>query len=154
MTQQVQLTSEGLKTLKDELGDLVNNRRPSAVERLANARSQGDLSENNDYTNAKEALEFLDGRIDELENVVKNASLIKTKSGKRDVVDLGTKVTVAVGAAKYVFNIVGEWEADPKEKKISHQSPLGKALIGGKKGDKIEVEAPAGKVVYTIVEIE
>ena len=154
MDHQVQLTSEGLKALKDELWDLVNNRRPSTVERLANARSQGDLSENNDYTNAKEALEFLDGRIDELESVVKNASVIKPKSGKRDVVDLGTKVTVAVGLAQYVFNIVGEWEADPKEKKISHQSPLGKALIGGKKGDKIEVEAPAGKVVYTIVEIE
>lgn len=150
---QVQLTKEGLQALKKEYDNLVDVKRPRLVDRLANARSQGDLSENNDYTSAKEELEFLDGRISELEGVLKNAVVV-AKNGNGSAVGMGTKVTLAVEGQKLAFHIVGEWEADPVNKKISHTSPLGQALFGKKVGDQVEVEAPAGKIVYKIVSIE
>ena len=148
----VKLTQDGLNALKAELCELRDVKRPRLVDRLANARSQGDLSENSDYQSAKEELEFLDGRIDELEEVIKKADV--SSAGKTGGVDLGTKVTVKVNGNKTIFNIVGEWEADPVNKKISHESPLGKALFGKKIGDSVEVEAPAGKIEYEIVAIE
>ena len=149
----IQLTSEGYEALKTELSELVK-KRPDYVERLSNARSMGDLSENNDYHNAKEALEFLDGRISELEEVLTTAHVVKGSNGngKKDV-QLGTTVKVKVGKSEHTFHIVGDWEADPKEKKISHTSPLGQALVGKKPGEKAMVEAPAGKVEYTILEV-
>lgn len=148
------MTKEGLEALKRELDELVEVKRPKLVERLAYARQQGDLSENSDYLNAREELEFLDGRISELEQVLKSTSVIEGKNGKKDGVGLGTKVTVKVDGKKSVFDIVGEWEADPVNKKISHESPLGKALVGKKIGEKVEVEAPAGKLTYEILAIE
>ncbi|KKQ52383.1 MAG: Transcription elongation factor GreA [Candidatus Woesebacteria bacterium GW2011_GWB1_39_10b] len=148
----IQITKEGLETLKKELGELTEVKRPKVVERLSNARTQGDLMENSDYHNAKDELEFLDGRIDELSAVLKNAEVISNgKPGNG--VGLGTKVTVKSNGSTHTFHIVGEWEADPGEKKISHTSPLGHALIGKNIGDKVEVEAPAGKVTYEILEI-
>jgi len=152
MKNDVKLTQEGLKTLKAELVELRDIKRPKLVDRLANARSQGDLSENSDYQSAKEELEFLDGRIEELEEVIKTA--VVAPAVKTGDVDVGTKVTVKVGGNKVIFNIVGDWEADPVNKKISHESPLGKALVGKKVGDNIEVEAPAGKIQYEILAIE
>ena len=155
MKNSIKLTKEGLVALSSELKELRDVKRPKLVERLANARSQGDLSENSDYQSAKEELEFLDGRIDELEEVVKTASVVsgngKTANGG---VGVGTKVTVKVNGTKTVFDIVGEWEADPMNKKISHESPLGMALVGKKAGDQVEVEAPAGKLQYEILAIE
>ena len=150
---QIQMTKEGLGTLKKELDEMVNDKRPRLVERLANARSQGDLTENSDYSNAKEELEFLDGRISELENVLKTATIV-SGNHKKDGVGVGTRVTVKVSGEKHIYEMVGEWEADPVNKKISHESPLGKALVGKKVGEKAEVEAPAGKVVYEILEIK
>lgn len=147
------MTKQGLETLKGELDELVNVKRPRLVERLSNARSQGDLSENSDYSNAKEEMEFLDGRIDELEEVLKTASVVNG-NGKKGDVGVGTKVTVRVNGDKHVFDIVGEWEADPINKKISPESPLGQALCGKKVGEKVEVEAPAGKLTYEILIIE
>lgn len=147
----IHLTSQGITELKEECEGLLS-KRPRVVERLANARSMGDLSENSDYTNAKEELEFLDGRIDELEHVLRNAIVIKKVIRKH--VDLGAKVTVANNGERHIFHIVGEWEADPQEQKISHESPLGRALLGKKVGDNVEVEAPAGRVVYKILSIE
>ena len=147
------MTKEGLATLKRELDELVEVKRPNLVERLSNARQQGDLTENSDYANAKEELEFLDGRIDELEDVLKNA-LVVTAAGKKDGVDVGTKVTVKVNGDTNIFEIVGEWEADPVNKKISPESPLGQALVGKKVGDKVQVEAPAGILHYEILKIE
>ena len=149
-----QLTKEGLKVLEEELRVLVETKRPKLVERLAIARGHGDLSENNDYQTAKEELEFLDGRIAELEEVLKNVEVVKTKNGKKSLVEVGTKVLVKVDGHKQMYYIVGDWEADPKEKKISHTSPLGKALVGKKVGEKIEVEAPVGKLTYEILTIE
>lgn len=150
--QKVQLTPEGFQSLKKEHAELVSQ-RPGLVDRLSNARSMGDLSENNDYHNAKEALEFLDGRIEELEEVLKSAQVVKGSNGHSKMVQLGTKVKVKVGGNEHIFNIVGDWEADPKEKKISHTSPLGQALVGKKVGEKVTVKAPAGQVEYTILEV-
>jgi transcription elongation factor GreA len=153
MKNNIKLTKTGLEALKKELAELLNVKRPKLVERLSNARQQGDLSENSDYQSAKEELEFLDGRIDELSGVVQTAVVAgSVKNG--DGVGVGTKVTVKVNGKENVFNVVGDWEADPVNKKISDSSPLGLALAGKKVGDKAQVEAPAGKVVYEILAIE
>ncbi len=154
MNNQIKITQQGLDALKKELDLLVNTKRPKMVDRLSYARSQGDLSENSDYANAKEELEFLDGKIEEIEEVLKNASVITTTGVAGDGVSVGAKVTVKVNGKDNIFSIVGEWEADPINKKISHTSPLGQALIGKKVGEKVEVEAPAGKVFYQILAIE
>lgn len=145
------ITSTGLDQLKAELNQLVNTRRPALVERLTLARSMGDLSENSDYQAAREDLTFVDGSISELEELIKSAQI--TKPAGNDAVDIGHSVTVMVNSHDAVFHIVGEWEADPKQSKISHSSPLGLALMGKKVGDKVEVSAPAGKLVYTVVAI-
>ncbi len=145
------ITQAGLDQLKTELDQLVNTRRPGLVERLALARSMGDLSENSDYQSAKEDLTFVDGSISELEELIKSAQIATPTSN--DAVDVGHSVTVKVNSHDAVFQIVGEWEADPKLKKISHSSPLGLALMGKKVGDKVEVAAPAGMLVYTVVAI-
>lgn len=154
MKNDIKLTKAGLVELNKELEELRGVKRPKIVDRLANARSQGDLSENSDYQSAKEELEFLDGRIDELEEVIKNAKVVSVTGKDAHSVNLGTKVTVKVNGGKTIFDIVGEWEADPVNKKIAHDSPLGIALIGKKVGDRAEVEAPAGKVMYEILAIE
>ncbi len=149
----VYLTQKGMDDHKKEYDDLVNVRRAEVVERLSLAREMGDLSENAEYTAAREELAFIDGRIDELEMLLKQAVIIADAGHKGKTIELGSKVTVQVKGRNEIFTLVGEWEADPTEKKISHESPLGKALIGQKVGDNIEVEAPVGKMVYTIVDI-
>lgn len=151
--QDVQVTKSALEALRRELDELVNVKRPKVVERLERARGEGDLSENSDYTNARDELEFLDGRIDEVKQVVENATIIES-NGNTNEVNVGARVTVKNGVGKHVFEIVGEWEADPLKQKISHDSPLGRALVGKKVGDKVEVEAPAGKIHYQILSIE
>ncbi len=135
MKNNIKLTKTGLETLKKELAELLDIKRPKLVDRLSNARSQGDLSENSDYQSAKEELEFLDGRIDELTEVIKTA-VVANDSKNGDGVGVGTKVTVKVNGKENVFNVVGDWEADPVNKKISDSSPLGLALVGKKVGDK------------------
>ena len=145
------ITQTGLDQLKAELDQLINTRRPGLVERLALARSMGDLSENSDYQSAKEDLTFVDGSISELEELIKSAQIAAPFGN--DAVEIGHSVTVKVNSHDNVFHIVGEWEADPKQSKISHSSPLGQALMGKKIGDKVEVTAPAGKLVYTVVAI-
>jgi transcription elongation factor GreA len=112
----------------------------------------GDLSENAEYTVAREELSFIDGRIDELDELLKQVVLISNNHS--NTIKLGSTVKVHTGSDKEVFTVVGEWEADPKDRKISHESPLGKALLGKKVGEKVEVEAPAGKIIYTIESIE
>ncbi|MBI3980879.1 transcription elongation factor GreA [Candidatus Microgenomates bacterium] len=148
------ITKEGLEKLKAEHDDLLNVKRPEAVVRVAKAREMGDLSENAEYSAARDELSFIDGRIAELEDLLKEVKTVAGSNGKNGKVDIGCKVTVHVAGKKDVFTLVGEWEANPLEKKISHASPLGQALMGKKKGDAVEVEAPAGKIIYTIVSIE
>lgn len=150
------LTKEGLIQLKKEYEKVTNVKRPKAVERISIARGLGDLSENSEYTAAREELSFIDGRIEELEQILANAKVIRegnVAKGKKGAVKLGSKVTLKVNGRKEAFTVVGEWEADPTEKKISHDSPLGRALLGKAVGEKVEVEAPAGKIVYAIVSI-
>ena len=149
---QMILTKEGLEELKSEHKGLIGEKRPAAVERLSAARDLGDLSENSEYAAAKQDLAFIDGRIAELDEIIHAAKVVTSHSKQK--VDVGCKVTVHINGKKETFTVVGEWEANPTEKKISHSSPLGKALLGRKVGEKVEVEAPAGKVHYMIVEIE
>lgn len=151
-TKKIYLTKEGLKELKEEYEQLIKIKRPDILERVSQARSMGDLSENAEYVAAREELSFIDGKIEELEELIKQAVLIQETHSK-GLVKLGSTVTVNVKGKKEVFMVVGEWEADPHEKKISHESPLGKALLGKKVGEKVEVEAPAGKIVYTIASV-
>ncbi|PIR80199.1 MAG: transcription elongation factor GreA [Candidatus Levybacteria bacterium CG10_big_fil_rev_8_21_14_0_10_35_13] len=154
-TKKIYLTKEGLAELKKEHEELTKEKRPLILERVSQARSMGDLSENAEYVAAREELSFIDGRIDELEELLNQAVLISEthSKGGNSVVKLGSKVQVNVKGKKEEFTVVGEWEADPHEKKISHESPLGKALLGKKVGEKVEVEAPAGKVSYSIVSV-
>jgi len=150
----IYLTREGRDELQKEFEALTEQRRPRAVQRLADTRVIGDMEENSDYSQAKQDLSFIDGRIAELEEVLGRAKIVSKSRGSSNQVGLGCKITVKVGREEQVFHLVGEWEADPAQKKISHESPLGQALIGRKKGDKVEVEAPVGKIVYTILKIE
>ena len=150
MANQILITESGLKDLQMELKNL-QDKRPQVVERLSIARSMGDLSENSDYINAREELEFLDNRITEVENLIKDSKVTTPSSG--DHIDFGHNVTVVTNSNQVTFKIVGEPEADPKQRLISHQSPLGLALMGKKVGDEVEVDAPIGKIVYKVVAI-
>lgn len=150
-TQKILLTSDGLASLKKERDELENVKRPALVERIATARGQGDLSENSEYTAAREELAFVDGRIAELKLILHEAKVVSRHS--KTYVAVGCKVTLTVKGKKEFFTIVGEWEADPLQKKISHSSPLGTALMGKKVGEEIDVEAPAGKIKYKILSI-
>lgn len=152
--QKVLITKEGLEELQKEYRELVENKRPKVVDRIASAREQGDLTENSEYASARDELAFIDGRITELEDILKSAKVVNVSKKSKNSVDLGTKVHLHVNGKKETFTIVGEWEANPTEKKISHTSPLGQALIGKKVGDKVEVKAPVGTIVYKILNIE
>ena len=146
----IYLTKEGLAELKKEMDTLTKVKRPDVLSRVTQARNMGDLAENAEYGAAREELSFIDGRIDELEELLKNAVVIRESSAVSRAVKLGSTVTLHTKGKKETFTVVGEWEADPKERKISYESPLGKVLIGKKVGEKVEVEAPAGKITYTI----
>lgn len=147
-SKKIYLTKEGLEELKQEFEELSKVKRPEILNRVSQARNMGDLSENAEYTVAREELSFIDGRIEELEELLKQAILISNNHSS--TIKLGSTVKVITTDGKEEFTVVGEWEADPKERKISHESPLGKALLGKKVGEKVEVEAPAGKIIYTI----
>jgi transcription elongation factor GreA len=149
----VQITLEGYNELKNELKTLREKVLPKAINRIAAARSLGDLSENYEYQSAKEDHLTLVGRIEEVTDIINRSQVIK-KNTSGSTVDIGHQVEVVVGDSDHSFTIVGEWEADPQTKKISHKSPLGLALLGKKVGDNVEVEAPAGMVVYTIKAIK
>ena len=152
----VLLTQDGKSALKKELEELKTIKLPGVIERVAKARDDGDLSENSAYQFGKQEQEFLEGRIEELETILKTATTVANhqSNGKKNAVEVGCKVTLVIGGKKLIYFVVGDWEAKPAEKKISGSSPLGQALLGKKIGDKAEVEAPAGKVVYSILDIE
>lgn len=151
----IQMTQEGLKQIKEEYQELVEVKRPKIVVRLSEARSEGDLSENNEYIQSRQELNFVDGRIAELKDVISRAVVANGSHKKCQKVGFGCLVTVKNGdGQQQVFHLVGEWEADPAAQKISSESPLGKSLLGGGIGDEVEVQAPAGKIVYTITKID
>jgi len=154
LNDKIPITKNGLEELKKEYKQLVEVKRPEVVERLASSRKIGDMAEENEYTQAKQELAFIDGRISELEEVVNKAVLIDEGHGHCQEIKLGCRVTVKNGRNEHIFHLVGEWEANPAEARISHQSPLGQSLLGKKIGNKVAVEAPAGKIVYKIIKID
>jgi transcription elongation factor GreA len=150
----VYLTPEGMEELRQELDELVNVKRPALAERLRKAIAQGDLSENADYHTAKEEQSFLEGRIQEIEVVLRSAEVIK-ETKRSDVVSLGSRVTVIEDGMQdpETFRIVGIAEADPISGKVSHESPIGKALLGRRVQDVVTVEAPGGEIAFRITGI-
>ena len=154
----VYVTKEGFKELQEELETLQTVRRKEVAERLKEAISYGDLSENAEYEEAKNEQAFVEGRILELEEQIKRAKIIAEKKKGGKVEDLGSKVTIKqVKSGKESeedeFTIVGSTEADPMANKISNQSPVGKAVMGHRKGDIVDVRVPAGKVQYKILKV-
>ncbi|MFA6981686.1 MAG: transcription elongation factor GreA [Patescibacteria group bacterium] len=147
----VYVTKDGLESLKKELEELVDTKRTEVAKRIQEAREMGDISENAEYDSAKQEQAFVEGRITELEDIIKSA---KVSEGGGDAVVVGALVTVHVDGSDETFQIVGAPEADPMNGKISHESPLGLSLLGKKIGDKVEVEAPMGKLTYTILKID
>ncbi|OQY65176.1 transcription elongation factor GreA [Microgenomates bacterium UTCPR1] len=147
------LTKNGFQKIEKELDDLVKNKRPYAIDRLHKARSMGDLSENSEYSAAKEELAFVEGRIKEIEEILRSVEIVEN-SNNNESVEIGSTVIVEVNGRKDEFQIVGEFEADPMNKKLSFTAPIGKALLNKKVNDLIEVEIPAGKVAYKIIEIK
>ena len=146
------LTAEGMEALKVELRELSTNKRVEIAERLKEAKADGDLSENAMYDAAREAQGFTEGRISEIEHILKHASLIAS-TGK-SVVGLGSTVHVELGGGSQKYTIVGSTEANPDQGKISEESLVGKALIGKKAGDEIAVEVPSGTLSYKISKVE
>ena len=143
----VLLTKEGLRQLEEELHLLVTVRRPEVAERIRHARDFGDISENAEYTEAKNEQSLLEGRILTLESMVRNAILIEDgpRAGK-GVVGVGVKVKVRSDDGDESYSIVGPAEADPLVGRISNESPLGRALLGHKVGDEVEWSSPNGQL--------
>ena len=147
------LTAEGAAKLRKELDELKGPRRSEMAERLRRAVRQGDLSENADYISAKEQQAFLEGRILELETVLRNATIVE-RTAPSEQVEVGSTVVVQEqGETKTTFQIVGAKEADPRAGKISHVSPIGKALLGKKVGEWAQATTPGGPVRFKVLEI-
>ncbi|MGE5298369.1 MAG: transcription elongation factor GreA [Acidobacteriaceae bacterium] len=153
MNKKVLLTKDGLERLQSELKDLKDDRRREVIERIQEAISHGDLSENADYAQAKEEQAFIEGRIQEIEDMIKNAEII-SQNGNHHSVSIGSTVTVAVNGKEAKYTIVGSNEANPAGGKISNESLVGRTLLGSKTGQKVIVETAAGKTLYEIVSIE
>lgn len=155
-TQTIQLTQAGLDELKQELQDLVKNKLPKIIERVANAREQGDLSENADYHSARDEQAILQARVMEIEEIIAKAKVVSSGKKSGSTVSMGSVVTLSLVGKnkKMTISIVGEFEADPDSNKVSSVSPVGKAIMGKKKGDSVTAKAPAGEIVYEIIEIK
>lgn len=156
MSKTYKFTEEGLKKLETELEDLKTNGRRDIAERIKIARGYGDLSENSEYDDAKNEQAKIEARIVELEAMLKNYEIITDDEISGDKVVIGVTVTILDTATKeqFTYAIVGSAEADPLNGKISDESPVGKALIGHKATETVEVDLPDGKAAYKIVNIE
>ena len=150
------LTSEGLKALEDELQDLKVVRRKEVSQKIKEAREQGDLSENAEYDAAKDEQRDIEARIEEIEKILKNAEVFVEEEVDLDKINIGCKVRIldVEENEELVYKMVGSTEANSLKGKISNESPVGKALIGAKKGDTVEVETQVGILKYKILEIE
>ena len=148
------LTAEGLQRMQSELEYLKGPAREQLAQRLRAAIQQGDLSENADYSAAKEEQGFLEGRIQELERILRNVHIIEEDKLFRDIVDIGARVTIEEdGFDAEEYQMVGPKEANPSENRISYESPLGKALINHRVGDVVVADTPSGKIRFKIIEI-
>lgn len=149
------LTAEGAVKLKEELEHLTTVKRTELAQRLRSAIEMGDLSENADYIAAKEEQGFLEGKILELTHTLKNAEIISDDLKNGDEVSVGSTVTIQEDDfPTEIYQLVGSKEADPRNGRISNESPIGKALLGQKKGDKVLVETPNGSIQFKIISIE
>jgi transcription elongation factor GreA len=155
LQQPVYLTVEGVENLRRELDHLVNVKRPALAERLHKAIQQGDLAENADYTTAKEEQGFLEGRIMQIEAMLRNTVIIQ-EDGPRDEVTLGSLVVAVEEGTEEAetFRIVGPAEANPANNKVSDKSPIGRALLGHRVGDTVMVKTPGGEIVFRIISIQ
>lgn len=150
---EILVTAEGLKHLQEELEHLKTTRRKEVADRLKDAISYGDLSENSEYQEAKEEQAFLEGKIVELEQKIKNAKIVKDDA-KKDVIHVGSTVELKIDGEEIgTFSIVGATEADPFQKKISIDSPAGKALLGKKKGAKVSVVINSDTLEYEVLKV-
>ena len=149
------LTAEGFERLTKELVELKGPARQAISERLRAAIQMGDLSENADYKSAKEDQGFLEGRILELEAILRNAVIIDETPRQRDLVDVGSHVTIQEeDYPPETYYLVGPKEADPKKNRISHESPIGRALLGHRVGDEVIATTPGGDIRFKILSIE
>ncbi|HIU63813.1 MAG TPA: transcription elongation factor GreA, partial [Candidatus Avacidaminococcus intestinavium] len=150
------LTSAGLKKLEDELDNLRSVKRQEVAERIKVAISYGDISENSEYDDAKNEQAFVEGRIIELEKMIRTAKIIDHTAISKDIVALGSTVIVEdlELKEKETYVLVGTTEADPSENRISNESPLGAAILGQKVGTKVNVVTPTGTLVYKILKIK
>lgn len=151
MSKDIYLTPIGLKKLKDEHKELTEVKRKEITERISKAREFGDLSENSEYDTAREEQSFTEGRIIEIEEILKHASVISEKI-KHNIVEMGSKIKVDIDGNKEEFYIVSSVEANPSEGKISNESPVGRALLGAKVGDKVTISSTITSV-YKILEV-
>ncbi len=151
----IQLTQVGLDELNQELHELVKNRLPKIIERVANAREQGDLSENADYQSAMDEQSIAEARIFDIEEIISKAKVVANKKSGSSI-GMGSVVTLTLKGTtkKLTITVVGEFESDPDSGKVSSVSPMGKAIMGKNKGDSVTVKAPAGEIVYTITDIK
>ena len=140
----VSLTAEGKKELEKELDELIKN-RPAIAERIATARAFGDLSENEEYSSARNEQKVAEGRILEIQEILKSAKIIR--SGKKDKVNLGVTVSLDMGGRKVEYTLVGPTEANPLEGKISNESPIGKAIFGHKAGEDFDFNGKKVKIL-------
>ncbi len=151
------VTPEGLEKLQKELSYLTDVRRREVADRIREAREFGDISENSEYDDAKNDQGLLERRIGELQRRVRNARVVDPSEAEEDAVDLGTTVTLRIVGAKgqeRTFQIVGANEADPTSGKLSHASPVGRAVLKRKVGEKVMVSTPRGATEYEIVNVE
>ena len=150
------LTYEGLKQYEDELQDLKVRRRKEVAQKIKEARELGDLSENAEYDAAKDEKRDIETRIEELEKILKNVEVVVEDEVDASRINVGCTVTIldVEFNEELTYKIVGSSEADSLKGKISNESPVGKALIGAKKGDKVKVETQAGEAVYKVLKIE
>ncbi|MCH7828591.1 transcription elongation factor GreA [Patescibacteria group bacterium] len=146
------ITKEGKEKLQKELEYLKKTKRKEISNRIRQAAAMGDLSENFDYQNAKEEQGFMERRIAELESTLFNAKIVEGSS-TNETVEIGSKVTLETEKEKWTITITGSQEADPFKDKISASSPLGEAILGKKKGEKVVVQTPQGETAYKILEI-
>lgn len=156
MSDTITITQSGFEELQQELLELKTVAIPKVIERIANAREQGDLSENADYHSARDERDILQARINEIEEILAKVEVKVTAATKAGIISLGSLVTLElIGKNKKVtYQMSGEYESNPAEGKISIESPVGKSLLGKSKGDKVEVTTPAGKIVYKVLEIK
>lgn len=155
MAEPTYLTAEGAARLQAELEQLKGPQREALAQRLRSAIQMGDLSENADYHKAKEDQGFLEGRIQELEHALRNAVIIDELPVQNDEVAVGSHVTIQEdGEEPETYHVVGSKEAEPRKRRISNESPIGRALIGAKVGEVVFAETPDGKIKFKVLKIE